>query len=306
MNEFERRVAETDETCLYATAVGILQVNLGLRCNMSCAHCHQSCSPARTERMSLSTIAQVIRAAEVARPLLVDLTGGAPELHPYIRLLLTTLHGLEVPVQLRTNLTALLEPEASDVIGMMADQKVRVLASLHGVSPEWTFEPSGSQLRALTLLAEKGYGHDPLLKLDIAVNPAGPVMPTSTHDIETRLRESLTQRLGLPFNDVVVFTNMPVGRFREQLVRDGELEAYHSTLADAFNAATVPRLWCRNGVGIGWDGVLSDCDFNLGRGMSTHADAPQHVSDFTLPGVANRRIAFGDHCLACTAQAGSG
>jgi len=33
-------------------------------------------------------------------------------------------------------------------------------------------------------------------------------------------------------------------------------------LDEAFNAATVPQLMCRNTLSVGWDGRIYDCDFN--------------------------------------------
>jgi len=65
-------------------ALETLQVNVGLRCNMSCAHCHQASGPSRTEAMSDDVLDAVIAFAARARPSLVDVTGGAPELHPGI------------------------------------------------------------------------------------------------------------------------------------------------------------------------------------------------------------------------------
>ena len=62
-----------------------LQVNLGYRCNQSCSHCHVNAGPTRTETMAADTIALVpaaLRAREIAS---LDLTGGAPELHPGFR-----------------------------------------------------------------------------------------------------------------------------------------------------------------------------------------------------------------------------
>lgn len=37
----------------------ILQINIGLRCNQQCGHCHVNSSPKRTEKMDEETIAAV-------------------------------------------------------------------------------------------------------------------------------------------------------------------------------------------------------------------------------------------------------
>lgn len=306
MNEFEQRVALADEKYLHATAIDVLQVNLGLRCNMSCAHCHQSCSPTRSEVMDRQTIAQVIRAADMTRPRLVDLTGGAPELHPDLRLLLMALHELGIPTQLRTNLTALMEPEAEGLIELLRSLEVHILASLHGMADDGEYAPAPEALAALRMLSAAGYGRDPRLRLDVAICPNGPYLVTDSHTLESRVREAVTDHMDIPFDSLVILTNMPVGRFRERLVRDDELDTYLAALADEFNAETLPELWCRTGLEVAWDGSLSDCDFNLGRGMRTHPDAIQHVAEFDVAALASRRILFADHCLSCTAHAGSG
>lgn len=305
MNDFERRVTDADEGCLHACAIDVLQVNLGLRCNMSCPHCHQSCSPTHTEIMDRETIDLVIKTIETARPHLVDITGGAPELHPDIRTILSSLYDLFQPVQLRTNLTALIEPEAEGLIGLMASQGVSLLASLHDITDTWEYEPSEAALTALRMLSDAGYGHE-RLRLDVAICPSEAAVPASPSEIEDRVRASLEGRLGIPFGEVVVFTNVPVGRFRERLVRTGELDSYLATLGDDFNPATLPQLWCRTGIEIGWDGSLADCDYNLALGMTTDPATPQHVRDFDATALATRRIRFAEHCLSCTASIGSG
>src|SRR5713226_3500466 len=62
-----------------------LQVNLGYRCNQSCVHCHVNAGPTRTEEMDDSTIESVLDFLATARVATLDITGGAPELHPRFR-----------------------------------------------------------------------------------------------------------------------------------------------------------------------------------------------------------------------------
>ena len=59
-----------------------LQVNLGYRCNQACLHCHVNAGPNRTEAMSGETIDLVLAVLERRRIGTLDVTGGAPELHP--------------------------------------------------------------------------------------------------------------------------------------------------------------------------------------------------------------------------------
>jgi MoaA/NifB/PqqE/SkfB family radical SAM enzyme len=60
----------------------------------------------------------------------LDLTGGAPELHPRFRDLVTAARGLGVKVIDRCNLTILSEPGYEDLADFLAAQRVDVVASL--------------------------------------------------------------------------------------------------------------------------------------------------------------------------------
>ena len=68
-----------------------LQVNLGYRCNQSCSHCHVNAGPSRTEQMDGATIALVPEVLRARRFATLDITGGAPELHPGFRELVTAI-----------------------------------------------------------------------------------------------------------------------------------------------------------------------------------------------------------------------
>jgi len=62
---------------------------------------------------------------------------------------------------------------------------------------------------------------------------------------------------------------------------------------------------CRNTLSIDWQGFLFDCDFNQMLGLKVDKNRPQHLSDFDLDQLTNRKIVTGQHCYACTAGAGS-
>ena len=66
-------------------ALTTLQVNLGYRCNQSCSHCHVSAGPTRTEMMSAELVTLIPSVLERRAIRCLDLTGGAPELHPDFR-----------------------------------------------------------------------------------------------------------------------------------------------------------------------------------------------------------------------------
>jgi len=251
----------------------------------------------------------VVRIAKEIRPALVDITGGAPELHPRLRPFVVALTDARLPVQVRTNLTVLLEPPADSLVEFFAQHGVRLLASLPALSAadveSQRPDSYAASIAALRRLSSAGYGHG-ALRLDIAVNPTDDSLPRSAEEVRAEFREALTSRLGIPFDNVVLITNTPVGRLRDRLERAGTLDAYLDMLRDAFNPATLARLSCRTTLEVGWDGRLADCDFNLGAGLSTAGGVPGHISEFDADALASRPLHFGLHCYSCTASAGSG
>ena len=85
MNEFEKQIAGVCDKGLHSLKIETLQVNLGLRCNQQCNHCHLEASPQRKEMMEWPTMQMVLVAAKTVGCKLIDLTGGAPELNPNFR-----------------------------------------------------------------------------------------------------------------------------------------------------------------------------------------------------------------------------
>ena len=73
-----------------------LQVNVGYRCNQSCVHCHVNAGPSRTEEMDGATVDTVLAYLERRRVLTLDITGGAPELNPHFRRLVTAARDMGV------------------------------------------------------------------------------------------------------------------------------------------------------------------------------------------------------------------
>ena len=59
-----------------------LQINIGYKCNQACKHCHVNSSPLRTEKMSNVLISLIPKIIDKYKIKTLDITGGAPELHP--------------------------------------------------------------------------------------------------------------------------------------------------------------------------------------------------------------------------------
>src|ERR687897_597000 len=79
---------------LRSATVDTLQVNVGKLCNQACKHCHVDASPSRTEIMTRETAGAVIDAVRRFRIPTVDITGGAPELNPSFRWLVSEARGI--------------------------------------------------------------------------------------------------------------------------------------------------------------------------------------------------------------------
>jgi len=82
MNAFDRKIKEATGSYLESRSIEIIQVNVGLRCNNLCAHCHLQASPERAEAMDWPTMQLILGVVHCVRPAFVDITGGAPELNP--------------------------------------------------------------------------------------------------------------------------------------------------------------------------------------------------------------------------------
>jgi radical SAM/Cys-rich protein len=310
MNDFEKKIDGQGGDGLHSLNLEILQVNLGLKCNQKCHHCHLEASPQRMEMMDWPTMERVLKAAEEIQCQLVDLTGGAPELNPHFRRLVTSLRQAGHPVQVRTNLTVLQEPRMKDMPEFFRDSQIQLVASLPCYLEENVCAQRGKgvyqkSIKAIKRLNTLGYGSDPGLPLNLVYNPGGPILPPSQTALEADYRHELKERFGVAFTRLLTITNMPLGRFRTELVRQNQEGSYMQLLRTSFNPQTMARLMCRHQISVGWDGTLYDCDFNMGRRLPVNHGAQDHIRSFRLTDLMMRRIVTGDHCFACTAGAGS-
>jgi radical SAM/Cys-rich protein len=300
---FRQRVGETEPSALRAERVSTLLVNIGLRCDLACGHCHLSCSPEREETMSPQTMRRTVAFTAALEPDLVDVTGGAPELHPELVGFLTALREAGLAVRLRTNLMALGD-RFDDLAPRLASLGVSLLASVPvrdaGDDPREDCWEQGVQV--LRRLADEGYSSEPGLVLDLACTTDGAPTCQDVADLEATLRERLEPH-GVAFRRLALLTCVPLGRYADRLGPQGVREYVHE-LADAFEPETLPHLGCRHGLEVAWDGTLWDCDFNLAAGVAPPPGF--RTLDEADPGaLADRPISFGPHCFACTARAGS-
>ena len=310
MNNFEKQIDGVTEDGLRCLNIETLQLNLGLKCNQQCHHCHLEAAPDRKEMMDWPIMERVLKAAEETQVRLVDLTGGAPELNPHFRRFLVALRERCYSVQVRTNLTVLLEPGLEDLPGFFRDHQIQLVASMPCYLEEnvcsqrgkGVYEKSIAAIRRLNAL---GYGRQPDLPLNLVYNPGGPFLPPSQAALEEDYRRELNNRFSISFTRLLTITNMPLGRFRKDLLRRHQEQDYLRLLRQSFNPQTVPGLMCRHQISVGWDGTLYDCDFNLALGLPVNHGAPDHIRSFRVPDLRSRRIVTGEHCFACAAGSGS-
>ncbi len=287
-----------------------LQVNLGYRCNQACSHCHVNAGPTRTESMDRATLALVPRVLKARGITCLDLTGGAPELHPHFRELVGEARAMGVAVIDRCNLTILSEPGQEGLADFLAAQGVTVVASLPCYSAgnvdrqrgDGVFERSIAALQQLNAL---GYGHSGSgLELDLVFNPQGPVLPPPQAELEASYRRVLAADFGVVFNALYALTNLPIQRFAAVLQAQGQLESYQELLRASHREANLQAVMCRQLISVDWQGQLFDCDFNQQLGLPL-GGKPRHLADLLDWDPAGDGIAVAGHCFGCTAGSGS-
>jgi len=309
-NDFDQRVVQASGEPLHALSIDTIQVNIGLKCNLACRHCHVEASPNRTEEMDWPTMQSVIAAAHSSGAGTIDITGGEPAMHPHFRRFVSRArsHGFDVIV--RTDLTVMHEDKYTDLPGFLAEQSVHLIASLPCYLPDNVNRQRGAHvyensIAAIRALNDAGFGIDSHLPLDLVYNPLGPQLPPEQRSLEQVYRRELRRRFGIEFTRLITITNMPIGRFLHDLQRAGLHTQYERLLRDSFNPQTLKPLMCRHQVHVSWDGTLHDCDFNYALGLGTHSDSAAHIRDFDTKRLVERSVRTGSHCFGCTAGDGS-
>jgi radical SAM/Cys-rich protein len=295
---------------LRAAGIEVLQLNVGKRCNQTCRHCHVDAGPDRKEVMSREVMEAVFAFQARACVPTIDVTGGAPELHPDFRELIVRARGSGAHVMHRCNLTAILLPNYADIPELLALHNVEIIASLPYYQARETntqrgagvFEESLDSLRRLNAL---GYGTGGRLKLNLVMNPVGTFLPGDQAALQALWKREMKRRYDVVFDELYTITNMPISRFLAFLEEKGRTIEYMTTLVNAFNASAARGVMCRNTLSVGWDGTLYDCDFNQMLELPVNHGAPSRIEDASLALLAQRVIEVGPHCFGCTAGSGS-
>ena len=308
---FESALEISELWPLRPTKLEIFQVNVGKLCNQTCRHCHVDAGPDRREVMTRDTMEHCVRALAATDIPTVDITGGAPELNPNFRWLVSECTRLGRHVMDRCNLTILETPAHRDLVDFFAEHRVEVVCSLPHYRRLGTDAQRGDgvyekSIRALKRLNGVGYGDGSSgLRLVLVTNPVGAFFPASQPSLEAEWKKELMRLHGVRFDSLYAIANMPISRFLEWLIESNNLDEYMERLVGAFNPAAASGAMCRNTLSVGWDGTLYDCDFNQMLDLAIDGGAPSRIEDFDLAALERRAIRVDRHCFGCTAGAGS-
>ncbi len=172
---FKDKLSEISMLPFRALGVDVMQVNLGYRCIMACRHCHVQAGPDRTELMDRENIELVLEVLKKYPHLVLDLTGGSPELNPHFKCLVREARKLGRHVICRSNLAIFFEDIGQELPDFYRDQAVEIIASLPCYTEETvdtlrgrgTFQKS---IRALRQLNAMGFGGN---STDLKLSPGG-------------------------------------------------------------------------------------------------------------------------------------
>jgi len=247
------------------------------------------------------------------QPEVVDLTGGAPELHSHFKTLVRAARAKGCQVINRSNLTVLLIPALAGLAAWLAEQRVQIVASLPSCDQANTDAQRGAgtwkaSMQALRQLNQLGYGKgNPALLLNLMSNPPGEALQQLSSCDQMYWRKQLNKE-GVSFDQLIGLNNMPIARFLDGLEAKKCTNMYMQSLVEAFNPTSVRGLMCRTTLSVAADGSLYDCDFNqmlnLPLALQNKANLP-NISNITLKDLAENEINTANHCYGCTAGQGS-
>ncbi len=313
MHAMLHRLQPTDFPPLRRDTVNTLQVNLGYLCNQSCLHCHVNAGPNRTEIMSGETVQEILAALERTGIRTLDLTGGAPELNPHFRELVTGARMLGAHIIDRCNLTVLEQPGMESMAEFLAENQVEIVSSLPCYLEENVDGQRGkgvyqASIKALKRLNGLDYGNNSgNLTLNLVYNPTGPFLPPEQTQLEADYKHELDRRFGIHFNRLLTLANLPIQRFGSTLVSKNQFDDYMALLKTSHQDNNLDAVMCRRLVSVDWRGKLYDCDFNqmLGLPIKLANGASAGINDLGKSGLDGNDICIADHCYGCTAGQGS-
>jgi radical SAM/Cys-rich protein len=303
----------TDFPAINRMVLEVLQVNLGYLCNLSCTHCHVNAGPKRTELMDKATVELILDFIRRENIHTLDLTGGAPEMNPHFKYLVTQARAMDVTVIDRCNLVVLQEPDYEELAAFLADNQVEIVASLPCYLKDNVDRQRGkgtfsASIAALKQLNGLGYGQaESLLQLNLVFNPQDNNLPPDQGNLEKAYKQHLFDEYGIVFNRLYAMANLPIQRFGSMLISKGLFTDYIQLLKDNYRPENLPGVMCRNTISIDWQGFVYDCDFNqmLNLPLGANLNHKTHLRELQSDSLTGAAIAVRQHCYGCTAGQGS-
>ncbi len=243
----------------------------------------------------------------------LDITGGAPELNPQFRRMVTAAREMGVRVMDRCNLTIFEVEGQGRLPEFLAGEQVEIVASMPCYLEDNVDRQRGkgvfdASIRGLQRLNALGYGRDGTgLTVNLVYNPQGPSLPPPQAALEADYKRVLGDNYGVAFNKLYTLANMPIQRFGSTLISKGEFDSYLDLLQYAHLDKNLDGVMCRNLISVDWRGYVYDCDFNqmldLPLALATHERV--HLSELLDDDLENNPIRVAGHCFGCTAGQGS-
>ena len=313
---FSKRI----ESPLTKNKITVLQINLGRKCNLACTHCHVEASPKRTEELSPEVCQQLVKLINRFPQIqTVDLTGGAPEMNYGFRPIVQAARAKGKEVIVRSNLTIFFEPGYADLPEYFARNQLRVTASLPcyletNVDKQRGAGVYNNSIQAIQKLNQLGYASDPNLIIDLVYNPPLPTnnnfsLTPNQQKLERDYKTYLAEHFNIQFNNLFTITNIPIGRTKQFLQRQGIHDRYLQFLADNYNPATLHNVMCRNELSVDYLGNVYDCDFNQMENVAATTPEGKRLTVAKLLELDRldviEEIRTANYCYGCTAGTGS-
>jgi radical SAM/Cys-rich protein len=301
---------QTDFPAINRHTLHTVQINLGYLCNLSCTHCHVNAGPKRTELMDKTTIDLILNFIRQHSIQTLDLTGGAPEMNPHFKYLVTHAKKLGIRIIDRCNLVILQEANYETMAEFLAANNVEIIASLPCYLEDNVDKQRGkgtfnASLLALQKLNNLGYGQqDSHLMLNLVFNPQGINLPPEQNTLELAYKKHLLDHYGIVFNQLFALANLPIQRFGSMLISKGLFDDYMRVLKNSYRENNLERVMCRNTLSVDWQGYVYDCDFNQMLNLPL-GGVKTHISALLDESLKNAAITVGEHCYGCTAGQGS-
>lgn len=292
--------------------VRCVQVNVGYQCNLQCTHCHVEAGPHRQERMDWRVMSDVLRFVDKAEVSEIDITGGAPEMHPDLLRFIGELRRRDFvdSILLRTNLAIYADGDFRRLPEELYKLRVDLVASMPCYLEENIDRQRGKgtfrkNIEVLRYLNRLGFGTGTTMsKLHLVYNPGDAHLPGAQAELEEAYKDHLSTEHGISFDRLFTITNMPLGRFARQLKAEGRMEPYIELLKSSSQPENLSGLMCRYTVSVDWQGYVYDCDFNQALNRPSAA-REQYIGRIDPQDMTGLTIVTGEHCFGCTAGSGS-